>query len=145
MSEDSDNDDKSLTLSELGYRKKLLEWEQKIGESYDKTLITLSGGALGLTIAFVKDIVGKDAIECVFLLLVSWIAWTVSLTSLLATLYFAQFAYRRTIEQLDAGTIYNETPGGGYTGVIHFLNAAGGIGFIIGVIAIVRFAYINLN
>jgi len=140
MTKDNENID-----STAEFRKQLLEWEQKIGESYDKTLITLSGGALGLTIAFIKDIVGKDSIECTKLLISSWVSWTISLTSLLLALYFAQFAYRKTIEQLDDGTIYSETPGGYFTCAVYFFNALGGIGFIIGVITIVMFAYINLN
>ena len=45
-------------MSELDeYRKSLIEIEQRIGAGYDKTLITLSGGALGLTVTFIKDIV----------------------------------------------------------------------------------------
>ena len=137
--------DSNFTSSSNEYRNQLLEWEQKIGESYDKTLITLSGGALGLTIAFIQYIVKKEAIVCITLLILSWIAWIVSLTSLLAALYFAQFAYRKTIKQLDEGTIYNETPGGKYTNIIHLCNAVGGLGFIIGVVAITIFAYINLK
>ena len=144
MSSENETDN-NLTPSEKEYRNQLLESEQKIGESYDKTLITLSGGALGLTITFIKDIVNTDKIYCITLLISSWIAWIVSLMSLLAALYFAQFAYRKTIKQLDEKTIYNETPGGCYTKIIHFCNAVGGIGFIFGVVAIAIFVYKNLS
>ena len=136
---------KELSEQEKDFRNRVLEWEQKIGDSYDKTLITLSGGALGLTITFIKYIIEENSIVCINLLLLSWGAWIVSLTSLLLALYFAQFAYRRTIIQLDEETIYDQTPGGIFTNIVSFCNAVGGIGFIIGVVAIVMFVSTNLK
>lgn len=144
MSAEENKTNKELSAQERDYRNQLLEWEQKIGDSYDKTLITLSGGALGLTITFIKNIIEENAIVCINLLLFSWGAWIVSLTSLLMALYFAQFAYRRTITQLDEKTIYEQTPGGKFTNIVSFCNAVGGIGFIVGVVAIVMFVSTNL-
>ena len=47
------------TIEELTteYRQQLITLEQKSAESFDKTVIALSGGALGLSLTFVKEIV----------------------------------------------------------------------------------------
>jgi len=44
----------------LEYRKDLIKTVQKLNENYDKLIITLSGGAFGLSLVFVKDFVGSD-------------------------------------------------------------------------------------
>lgn len=38
------------------YLRQLIEGEREIGAGFDKTIITLSSGALGLSLAFIKDI-----------------------------------------------------------------------------------------
>ena len=41
------------------YKAWLRETEQKLSEQFDKTMLTITGGALALSITFVKDIIGK--------------------------------------------------------------------------------------
>ncbi|WP_134984071.1 hypothetical protein [Xanthomonas axonopodis] len=53
------------------YRQWLVVAEQKAQEDYDKTVLTLSGGALGISFAFVKDIVGQNPIQNSSWLLIS--------------------------------------------------------------------------
>jgi hypothetical protein len=54
------------------YRQSLIDTQIKLSESYDKLLITLSGGALALSITFLKDVIGSKEISCPSLLLISW-------------------------------------------------------------------------
>ena len=49
------------TLQE--YRAHLVSAAQKAQEDFDKTLLALSGGALGVSFAFVKDIVGDGSVH----------------------------------------------------------------------------------
>jgi len=126
------------------YRKQLVEFEQKIGEGFDKTLIALSGGALGLSIAFIKDIVGVKAMTYECFLIISWSFWALSLGSILFAFYFGQLAYRKAITQVDNDTINTEVTGGIYTAIVNWLNAIGAISFFFGVISIVIFSIKNL-
>ena len=127
------------------YRKTLIELEQKIGEGYDKTLIALSGGALGVTITFIKDIVGESKIIFSGLALTAWSAWALSLSCLLAAFYFGTRAYRYAIQKLDEGKLNSANPGGIYSTITNCLNVIGGVSFISGVILFVWFAYRNLG
>ena len=57
------------------YRNWLIAAEQKAQEDFDKTVLSLSGGALGISFAFVKDIVGDQPLIKTKFLLTAWIAW----------------------------------------------------------------------
>lgn len=127
-----------------GYRKQLVEFEQKIGEGFDKTLIALSGGALGLSIAFIKDIVGAETIVSHYYLIASWSFWATSLGSILFAFYFGQLAYRKAITQVDNRTIKSENVGGIYGAIVSVLNAVGAVSFLLGVITIIIFSIKNL-
>lgn len=127
------------------YRQQLIEFEQKIGAGYDKTLIALSGGALGISISFVKDIVGDKEVLCPLLALIAWGSWATSLACLLLAFYFGTNAYRYAIRKLDAGNLNPANPGGCYAILTAFFNALGGISFIVGVILFVYFAYKNIG
>ena len=127
------------------YRDLLIAAEQKAQEDFDKTVLTLSGGALGISFAFIKDIVGDEPITHVNFLLCSWVAWGISMMSMLMSFYSSQIALRKTISQLDDGSIYQQSPGGWYSQLTAVLNALGAIFFIVGVILIIIFASYNLR
>jgi len=127
------------------YRNTLIRAEQAVGSGFDKTLITLSGGALGLTITFIKDIVGEKDIVCPSLALSSWILWALSLTSLLAAFYFGTQAYRHAIVKLDEGKLDNKNPGGIFSTMTNIFNAIGALSFIVGVIIFIIFTYKNIG
>lgn len=127
------------------YRALLIEAEQKAQEDFDKTVLTLSGGALGISFAFVKDIIGDEPIIHACYLLTSWIIWGISVLCVLASFYFSQQALRKTISQLDADKIYEQSPGGWYSRLTAILNALGGVLFLVGVVLIVIFAAYNLR
>ena len=85
------------------YRQQLIEIEQKIGAGYDKTLIILSGGALGVSFAFIKSFIGEVQIVSPLYALFACCFCAASLTTfLLAAFYFGSLAYRHAIKMLDA-------------------------------------------
>ncbi|MBC8253456.1 MAG: hypothetical protein H8E35_05445 [Ardenticatenia bacterium] len=128
------------------YRRFLISAEQKSQEDFDKTVIALSGGALGISFAFVKNFVGEQPPQKPCLLLISWMAWATSVTCVLASLYFSQQALRQAVKQIDSGSdeVYRATPGGVHSHLTRILNALGGLLFLIGVISLAVFASINI-
>jgi len=127
------------------YRNHLILAEQKAQEDYDKTIIALSGGGLGISFAFLENVVGTNAIVSPNLLFSSWICWAVSILCILTSYFTSHLALRRAIQQVDDETIYEKRPGG-YTDLItKFCNAAGGLLFFIGVILMALFVYKNIG
>jgi len=127
------------------YREHLIKAEQESLRDYDKTLLSLSGGALGISFAFIRDIVGDGPIEHPRLLLAAWIAWGLAATATLFSFYLSHHALRTAIRQVDAETIHKRTPGGCASCVISVLNVTTGVLFLVGVILIVLFVSYNLR
>ena len=127
------------------YRNSLIELEHKIGEGFDKTLIALSGGALGLTLTFIKDIVGPQSVEATNFALLSWCLWTASLSSLLLAYYFGSLSYRHALKSYDKGNLNADNPGGGYATATNIFNVVGVVAFILGVMSFIYFAFENLG
>lgn len=127
------------------HRKYLVEGEHKSQEQYDKTVLSLSGGALAVSFAFVKDYLsGKEAIGLEFLL-AAWIAWGLSSTITLASFYTSVLAFRKSISQVDKETVYKSRVGGRASIVTDILNAAAGLLFLAGVVTAALFAAFNLR
>jgi len=126
------------------YRKWLVAAEQKSQEDFDKTVLTLSGGALGISFAFLKDIVGPQPIVLSGFLLAAWFAWAFSTFSVLTSYYLSHLALRRAIGQVDDGTIFKQPPGGVFACLTAILNGIGAVLFLIGVCCITVFAVANL-
>jgi hypothetical protein len=137
--EDEPDDD----LSE--YRKHLLSVDQKSQEEFDKTVLSLSGGALGISFVFLKDVIGPNPIVDPNLLFIAWVAWGSSTFCVLLSYYLSHLALRKTIRQVDARTLRTERPGGRYSVAISVLNPVGAILFLLGVCTITLFANANLK
>jgi len=127
------------------YRTLLMTLEQKAQEDFDKTVLTLSGGALGVSFAFVKDFVGQSPIQCPWLLFGAWLAWGVSVTLVLVSFFSSNLALRKAIKQLDDDKIHSEHPGGVSDKITAFLNISSGILFLLGVVFSVFFVFYNLE
>lgn len=134
-----------MSNADSEYRKNLQTLEHKSQEFYDKSILTLSGGALGVSFAFVKDIVGKWPPEGAALLLLAWLFWAMSLSSVLFSFFFSQRALRRAIEQVDATAGQEERLGGLSDTITSVLNICGGVCFLLGVIAVMVFVSINMG
>ena len=135
------NEDYELEVA--GYRAHLIAAEQKAQEAYDKTLLTLSGGAFGISFAFADKFVGEIP-QDVGWLLAAWIAWAISMAAILFSFFFSNKALRNAIEQVDSGTIHIGQVGGRFTAITASLNIAGGALFVIGTVCLVVFVALNL-
>ncbi len=127
------------------YRTLLITGEQEAQEAYDKAVLSLSGGALGISFAFVRDIVGTQPLVQTDLLLTSWVAWGISATLVLVSFYVSKLAFKKALQQVDADQIYTQHPGGVFDRLTTVLNVLSGLLFLAGVLSIVSFVYYNLR
>lgn len=126
------------------YRQSLIEAEKQGQDSFDKTVLSLSGGALGISFVFIKDVIGPHAIIGPGLLLAAWICWALSTLAVLVSFYTSNRALRKAIEQCDNDTIRCEPPGGFFSKITRNLNMAGIIFLILGIALMSAFVYSNL-
>ena len=79
-----------MANTESSYRDLLQGLSIKSQEQYDKTLLTLSTGALGLSFAFIKDIVNISSATNINYLTGSWICLTLSILCILISFLSAK-------------------------------------------------------
>jgi|SRR6267378_662765 len=125
------------------YRQQLLSLEEKAQATFDKTVVTLSGGALGISFAFTNSIVGTSPVVDRPWLIAAWGAWVGSLAASLSSHYFSTFAIRRRIETLDSGAAKDGA--GRWDRAVVVTNAASAVLFLAGAAAIGVFVVNNLK
>jgi hypothetical protein len=126
------------------YRQLLEQRYSEVSGAYDKAIMTLSGGGLGISIAFFKDISPNPVESTVTYILIGWIALTFSILAVLLALLFGQRALREAIDQVDKGTIFHQNPGGRFTYITGFLNILSGVLFVVGIFLILIFVVKNV-
>lgn len=127
------------------YRNLLIATGQKSQDSYDKTVLALSSGAMGISFAFVNDYIKPGCIVNPNLLITAWTLWALSVSSVLLSFFFSHRALKKAVKQLDEDKIHSEPPGGWYNRVTFFLNIGSGISFLAGLIFIIIFISKNLR
>ena len=125
------------------YRRQLIALEQKAQESYDKTVLSLSGGALGVSFAFVTGFVDRGAMQAPGLLVAAWLSWAFSVTATLFSHFTSGLALRRAITALAADRPV-ERPGASYNRLTAILDAAAGLLFLAGVLCVACFVWRNV-
>lgn len=134
------------TLDEVAaeYRRQLLTLEQKSTEAFDKAVLSLSGGALGLSIAFLNNGFAPNRAGLTGFLLGAWIFWASSLILTLISFWLSARAMQLAVKQLDEGRLPQEHPGGLWDKATKLLTPLGGVGFIGGVGLMIFFVHSNL-
>ena len=106
----SDGDDRAkLTQQQVdeiyaGYRderNKLIDGQHDHSRSYQKYLLTLSGGALGLSLTVVADFASKGTVESPGLFLSAWLGLGVAIAAAMVALHQAQYAFEDYRRELD--------------------------------------------
>lgn len=126
------------------YRTHLVEARQKAFEDFDKTVLTLSGGALAVSITFIKDLLGSGPLYAKAFLLTSWSCWGTSLLTVLVSHYLSQLTLNRAIKEIDAGS-RSQRPGGMFRLFTLILNGLSGFLFVTGLIFLIVFVSGNLE
>lgn len=127
------------------YRNLLTKTEQESQSDFDKAILTLSGGALGISVALTRDFIGTSKATAVAVLICAWAAWSLSSTAVLVSFYTSTLALRKAIKQLDAGRLGMERPGGWYDFGTTSLNLIGLVLFVAGLVLIIIFFSYNLR
>ncbi|NMW22663.1 MAG: hypothetical protein HKK67_13795 [Chlorobiaceae bacterium] len=134
------------------YRNNLLTSLKEQQGNYDKSVITLSGGALGISLTFLKEIGLQKGINQGKFLLFAWVCWGLSISCALFSYYSSALAFRKAVKQTDRGIIYTnkgkmytKRRGGIFQILTDILNAFSGLLFFVGVILIVLFTYNNIK
>lgn len=138
----------------LSHRERLLAGVQYHARSYDKWLLTLSGGALALSMTFCKDVVVGTPQDPGWLL-ASWILFAASIAMILACIILSQYAHDNDVEILDR--LYGRNKPGWQAEVhkrqtlqckrkaIDCLNWASLVSFLVGLVFIAIFVAVNLE
>jgi len=127
------------------YRKHLVVAEQKAQEDFDKTIITLSGGALGISFAFIGNVIRDKPIIDTPLLFYAWWSWAGSLVAVLISYYLSVIALRMALRQAYSGAIYMREPGGFAARLVDITNVVGAALFFVGLFLLAAFIRRNLG
>ena len=127
------------------YRAQLVAGRQQVIDNYEKTLLTLTTGALALSITFVKDILGDTPTCAVWWLLAAWGCWTGTVVLMITSYYLSPMAYSKAISQVDDGSISKDKVGGVYTTAILALNSLGGVTFLAGILCFAIVGITNIG
>jgi VIT1/CCC1 family predicted Fe2+/Mn2+ transporter len=128
----------SETASE---RNRLIETHNAASESYDRGIMTLSGGSLGLSLAFIKDIAPHPV--RVWAIQSSWGLMVASLVFVIGSHALSVEVHRRIIECIDGNRTYADEPWWVKTGVTR-MNVLSGTLFLLGAAFLVYFASANI-
>lgn len=127
------------------YRNWLVESDRASSDAYDKAVMTLSGGALAISLTFVKDVVKTPQPETVDLLAYAWSCLAVSIVAILISMLTSQWALRRAIQQVDQGKIYQQKPGSWLAIITMILSTSAGAAFVGGIFFLARFSIQNMH
>jgi hypothetical protein len=125
------------------YRNWLVAADQKASEAYDKAVMTLAGGALGLSLTFLKDIVKSPHPAFLWRLETSWGCLTLSLAFILISMLSSQWSLRKAIKQVDQQSLHGVRAGGGFARLTAALNILSGVAFLAGVALLAWFSISN--
>jgi len=126
------------------YRDRLLDAEQRSQGEYDRLVASLSGGALGVSFAFVGQFIKNGAPTHKPCLEAAWTLWVLSLIFVLASHLLSVSALRRAVKQLDTGSNPNDRLGGYRDQAVAILNYSSGTAFIFGTISVGFFVFANM-
>jgi hypothetical protein len=138
--------DNGLTPFEVAiadYKRSLVVAEQASQAEFDNSLLTLSSGGLGLTIIFLKDVVGSKAPVASWMLASCWTAWGISIVAILFSHLTSCKALRRAIAKTDSKEIYLESRKCWWSLSTRILNVLGAISFVAGVVFLIIFVTRN--
>jgi hypothetical protein len=122
-----------------------VEFHAKQSDAFDKAVLTLSGGALGVSMTFIHQIVQSPSVGSLWILGMAWSAFACSILAILISLLTGQWAINKAIQQIDANTIHDERAGLWYAQVTSGLNITACGMFVLGVGLMAWFCLENLH
>lgn len=132
----------------LDERKSLMDAKKESSQYFDKSILTLASGALGLSLAFITRIAPTPKESTIAFLCWSWIFLCASMLSTLISFLTSQHACQKQIEILESS--YFETQGKtqdrNLLGTITvILNWSSIVLFILGIAFLIVFSVVNIK
>jgi hypothetical protein len=109
---------------------------EKATDAFDRAVMTLAGGALGISLAFVRDVAPTPRHK--WLMGVSWLFFVLSLLLSLLSFLTSERAVVSMVEKMDSAA---EIERGKSTDYLNWSSAAA---LIVGAVLLVLFAWLNL-
>ena len=83
MNEEEQESDPELEFRKqmVEYRNQLVEAEKDAQSSYDKSLVSLSGGGIAISFAFAENFLKESSLHHTEFLLAAWLCWGISVTA----------------------------------------------------------------
>lgn len=135
----------------LAERKSLIDAEREESRLFDRAILTLAAGAFGLSLTFIRQIVPDIKPRIVYLLILAWSGFCVSLLSTLISFLTSQSACSKQREILeeeycnDYSNQDKKAKSGNKAAIwTKRLNVLSIVAFIIGVVFLAVFSTINL-
>lgn len=129
----------------LRERRLLVESLKLLNHSLDKLLVTLSGGALGLSMVFLRDVISTNLIKHNWILVIAWPAFILCLAFTLANIIFGIKAHEKAIEHTDKEMPTNEKFGGSYSRLSDFFYLFAIASVFVGILCMTVFMILNLR
>ena len=141
------NDDD--TENYLKERKLLIDAQQQSYQQFDKAILTLSSGGLGVSIIFLRDILPLEQITNYYFLIGSWILFTISILCTLISFLTSQYAYDEQLELINRYFLNKDsdalTKKNRFAQITEGLNISAAVFFILAVISTIMFVSINIT
>jgi hypothetical protein len=130
------------------YWEKLVEAALKAQRDWDKTIITLASASLGISITFSDSILGSGEKTALFLCLLAWVSWSLSLIGILFSFWTSYLSHRYGLKWLadqptDKPLPAGETPTSCFDIATFILSALSGLLYIGGLALFVFFVILN--
>ena len=121
----AESEDTSFQLGLSRYRQSLVTMEQAMQSEYDKAVIALSGGALAVSLTFLKDIIGTKGLQLPRLLWTSWGLFGTSILCVLLSYVTSAKACRCALNQTDEQTVFLNGGQSRWLAATRILNSTG--------------------
>jgi hypothetical protein len=145
-SKESSEDIKHNTY--LEERTSLMDAKKESSQYFDKSILTLASGALGLSLTFITKIAPTPKESTVAFLYWAWIFFCASMLSTLVSFLTSQHACQKQIAILESSYfgIQGKTQDRNLLGTITvILNWSSVVLFILGIIFLVAFSVLNIK
>ena len=137
-------DDEPDTAAQAAYRQWLVAAEHDASRDFDRAVMALAGGALGLSVTFIHEIVASPVYRSSVWIALAWGCLSLSLLSILVSMLTSQHALRRAIKQVDAQTVHQVARAGGWLSMVtEGLNIVAALTLVLGLVFLVVFAFLN--
>jgi hypothetical protein len=130
----------------LQERKDLIKAEHSMYERFDKAILTLSAGALGISVTFINQIAPNPKVSTWGWIFTAWLSFSLSILSTLISFLVSQKACRRQIEICEKVLLEKENSDqqNKLADLTQWFNYIAIVLFIIGIFALIIFCLKNL-